>query len=282
LNKQDKNGIEWCTYTWSPVTGCLHGCEYCYAEKMARRFGGGGYGKEMGMFISKYKDDAFKPPYVLEEPQLARTKDDWYRVAPYPFGFAPTFHKYRLDEPIRVKKPQRIFVVSMGDLFGEWVPDEWQLEVYNACGKADWHKYLFLTKNPKAYSKVFYRSKLDFRHNFWLGTTVTDDKSFYEKGYDLFESTGCDQKRHAHRFLSIEPLLGKISDTTLRNIQFMDWVIIGQQTNPNKPPKNEWVQDIIDQCRTVNVPVFVKSPLYERFPIQEWPEGLRKEVAENG
>ena len=271
----NKTKIEWADYTWNPVTGCLHGCGYCYARKIANRFAGGGYGKEKDMFISKYKGDAFKPPYVLNDPQLVKTKDDWYRVAPYPFGFAPTFHKYRLNEPQQVKKSSKIFVVSMGDLFGEWIPDEWIWKVYEACGKADWHKYLFLTKNPEAYAKVFYRSELDYRHNFWLGTTVTDDKSFCEKGYELFESTGADQKRHAHRFLSIEPLLNKIGDKALRNIQFIDWIIVGQQTNPDRPPKDEWVQAIIDKCRTAGVPVFVKSPLYEKFPIQEWPEGLK-------
>jgi len=270
LNKQDKNGIEWCTYTWSPVTGCLHGCEYCYAEKIARRFGGGGYGKEMDMFISKYKDDVFKPPYVLEEPQLARTKDDWYRVAPYPFGFAPTFHKYRLNEPQQVKKPQRIFAVSMGDLFGEWVPDSWIQEVFRACEAAPWHKYMFLTKNPDRYAKLYQAGKLDyqFNNNMWFGTTITNNGDAQKILFSCpFVKT----------FVSIEPLLGKLELPA----DEAEWVIIGQQTNPDRPPQDEWVQSIIDQCRATGAAVFVKNPLYERFPIQEWPEGLRK-VAENG
>lgn len=270
----NKTKIEWADYTWNPVTGCLHGCKYCYARKIANRFGGASethYNECVGEECQWCTEGTGKI-HDLKEPIY---DVDRGHNAPYPFGFDPTFHRHRLVEPQRVKKSQRIFVVSMGDLFGEWIPDGWQLEVYKACGKADWHKYLFLTKNPEAYSKVFYRSELDYRHNFWFGTTVTDDESFYEKGYDLFESTGGDQKRHAHRFLSIEPLLEEISDTTLRNIQFMDWIIIGQQTNPDRPPKDEWVQSIIDQCRVANVPVFVKSPLYKRFPIQEWPEGLK-------
>lgn len=271
----NKTKIEWADYTWNPVTGCLHGCEYCYARRIANRFKGwsdweGEHHVDTILKTNEPIRELDKPLYYAPKEKLGK----WPK-APFPYGFIPTFHRYRLDEPQKIKKPSKIFVVSMGDLFGEWVPDEWQLDVYKACGKADWHKYLFLTKNPEAYAKVFYRSKLDYRHNFWLGTTVTDDKSFCEKGYELFESTGADQKRHAHRFLSIEPILGGISDTVLRNIQFIDWVIIGQQTNPNKPPKDEWVQSIIDQCRAAGVPVFVKSPLYEKFPIQEWPEGLR-------
>ncbi len=256
----NKTKIEWADYTWNPVTGCLHGCEYCYAHRIAQRFG------------NRYM------PYgngvnVLNEPF-----DGERGVDPYPYGFEPTFHKYRLDEPQKVKKPSKIFVVSMADLFGDWVPDEWIEEVFNACQKADWHKYLFLTKNPKKYSKI-YRSALDYRWNMWFGTTVTDENSFVVKTAELYRNTGeyFPKSKRANRFLSIEPLIGEIKEMFLRNsLHHADWIIIGQQTGPGAvPPKDEWVQSIIDQCRAADVPVFVKSPLYEKFPIQEWPEGLR-------
>jgi protein gp37 len=264
----NKTKIDWCDMTWNPVTGCLHGCKYCYARKIAKRFGGGGYGKEMGMFVSKYKDDAFKPPYVLEEPQFVKTKDDWYRVAPYPFGFAPTFHKYRLNEPQEVKKPQRIFVVSMGDLFGKWVPDEWIAEVFKACEAAPWHKYLFLTKNPYRYFQL-QNIRMRFPENAWFGATATGDNA------EII--TRCMAGLHATTFISLEPLLSN-PITEYGWAHRVNWLIIGQQTNPDKPPKSEWVQSIVEQCRTTNTPVFVKSPLYERFPIQEWPDDLRKEI----
>jgi protein gp37 len=110
----------------------------------------------------------------------------------------------------------------------------------------------------------------------WFGTTVTNDEDMQSKGYDLFEVTGDCQEKRAKRFLSIEPLLGGINKVTLENVQHMDWIIIGQQTGPGAvSPKNEWVQSIIDQCRAARVPVFVKSPLYSKLPIQEWPEGLK-------
>jgi protein gp37 len=267
MNKQGKNGIEWCDYTWNPVTGCLHGCGYCYAEKIAKRFDGGGYGKEMGMFIAKYKEDAFKPPYVLDTPQYVKTKDDWYRVAPYPFGFAPTFHKYRLAEPMQVKKPSKIFVVSMGDLFGDWVPDEWKYKVLEACQNVVQHTYLFLTKNPlglnSPYHLYFYRNE-----NFWIGTSITKISEL-RRAQHLIDETA----EHTNRFLSLEPLLGDLG--YMPELRGYKWVIIGQQTNPDRPPKDDWVQSIIDQCKAAEVPVFVKSPLYEKFPIQEWPEGLK-------
>ena len=232
MNKQGKDGIEWCDYTWNPVTGCLHGCPYCYAKAMYHRFNK---------------------------------------------SFEPMFNPKKLDEPGKVKKPSKIFVVSAGDLFGEWVPDEWIENVFSACKRADYHQYLFLTKNPYNYSKI-YRSYNDYRCNMWFGATVTNQDDMQNKGYDLFCATGDDQKKRAKRFLSIEPLLGEINEITLRNVQFLDWVIIGQQTGAGAvPPKPEWVQSIIDQCKAAGVPVFVKSPLYEQFSIQEWPEGLKGE-----
>ena len=276
----NKSKIEWCDMTWNPVAGCLHGCEYCYARRIANRFGGASethYNECVGEECQWCTEETGKT-HDLTEPIY---DVDRGHNAPYPFYFDPTFFRYRLDEPQKVKKSQKVFVCSMADLFGEWVPDEWQLEVYKACGKADWHKYLFLTKNPKAYSKVFYRSELDYRHNFWLGTTVTDDKNFNKRGFELFEFTGADQKRHANRFLSIEPLLGEISDKVLSNVQFIDWVIIGAETGNRKGkviPEKEWIDNIVSGCHEAGVPVFMKNSLKDLMGddfIQEWPEGLR-------
>ena len=93
-----KTKIEWCDMTWNPVTGCKLGCPYCYAAKLARRFGK---------------------------------------------SFEPEFHSERLAQPAQIKKPQNIFVCSMADLFGEWVPDEWIKAVFDACAAAPQHRYLF-------------------------------------------------------------------------------------------------------------------------------------------
>ena len=146
----------------------------------------------------------------------------------------------------------------MGDLFGDWVPDEWIGEVFNACENAPQHTYMFLTKNPKRYQDKRYNG------NIWLGNTITRQSDFIkEYGRPL----------GAKRFYSIEPLLGPVN---IPQTNIPKWVIIGAQTGPGAvPPKPEWVQNIIDQCGVANVPVFVKSPLYEKFPIQEWPEGLK-------
>lgn len=102
--------IEWCDMTWNPVTGCLHGCPYCYARRIAERFGG-------------RLDDGNKL-HDLKIKSYRKDKQGKLRYDPFPFGFEPTFHRYRLDEPQRVRKPQTVFVCSMADLFGDWVPDE--------------------------------------------------------------------------------------------------------------------------------------------------------------
>jgi protein gp37 len=125
--------------TWNPVTGCLHGCEYCYARKFSRRFGG-------------------------------------HRVAR---KFEPYFHFNRLDDPQTVKKPQTVFVCSMADLFGRWVLDSWIERVFEACEKAPQHRYVFLTKNPKRYELYHINHRNELGHspirnnNFWFGFTKT-------------------------------------------------------------------------------------------------------------
>lgn len=144
-----KTKIDWCESTWNPVTGCLHGCEYCYARRIAERFGA----NQMPIF-------ADYP--VLHEPVRCTDTYAYMRdagistgkIQPYPFGFLPTFHRYKLDEPQHWKKPRNVFVCSMADLFGHWVPDEWIAEVLQACDAAPQHRYLFLTKAPSRYEKI--------------------------------------------------------------------------------------------------------------------------------
>lgn len=239
----NKTKIEWADMTFNPVTGCLHGCDYCYARRIANRFGK--HEKPLG----------WEPGFNVE---LLKKYGN-----PYPYDFIPTFHKYRLDEPQKIKKPSKIFVCSMADLFGEWVPDEWIERVFETCKKASQHTYMFLTKNPYRYMQLALRGRLPNRENFWYGTTITEN--------DRLPFNALEYKRN---FISLEPLRGPVSEKfPFSNI---GWVIIGQQTGPGAvPPKDEWVQAIIDECREIGVPVFVKRPLYEKFPIQEWPEGLK-------
>ena len=228
--------IEWADATWNPVTGCLHGCEYCYARGIARRFGGRG------------AEDINGKLFLLKEPRL-RT-DESYN--PYPFGFLPTFHSYRLGIPSEWKKPRTIFVCSMADLFGAWVPDKWIAEVFAACAGATQHRYLFLTKNPKRYVELYAKGILPVRDNFWYGSTSTGpDVPFY---YSRMPDD------NPHTFVSIEPLLKPFGDIEA----FPEWVIIGAETGNRKgkvTPEKEWVDTIVKQARKRGVPIFMKDSL---------------------
>ena len=115
--------IDWCNSTWNPVTGCLHGCEYCYARGIAHRYGGYNIDPVCESTLIGTRPDGTK--IVVLEHQLSRIdKNDVVRPATYPYEFTPTLHRYRLDQPSKWSEPRTIFVCSMADLFGEWVPDD--------------------------------------------------------------------------------------------------------------------------------------------------------------
>ena len=244
----NKTKIEWCDMTWNPVTGCLHGCEYCYARKMVKRFG---------------KDIKHQCVYTLEE----KTKSS------YPFGFNPTFDRYRLDKPQKHKKPQNVFVCSMADLFGDWVPDEWIQEVFKACEAAPQHRYLFLTKNPRRYIVLFIKNILPVAKNMWFGTTTETDEipSFYSVKHNTF--------------VSIEPIMAEFDCKGMAwSNNNIDWAIIGAETGNRKGkviPKREWIENIVENCRSAGVPVFLKDnlasvwgePLIQEYPWKESNNG---------
>jgi len=266
----NRTRIEYAEFTWNPITGCLNNCPYCYARKIAERFKGGGYGKEMGMFIFKYKDDVFKAPYELEEEQLAGEKNGWYRDAPYPFGFEPTFHKYRLDEPQQVKKPSIIFVGSMADMFGDWVPEEWITQVFEACKKAPQHVYLFLTKNPDRYAELAQRGLLPSGDNFWYGNTITGRDAVY--CFDGIGAGGVEQGKVFNTFISHEPLLGKIDSGGFYPTN-PDWVIVGAMTGAGSKqykPREEWIVDMRRDCAKHGIPMFEKDNLRSVFVDNEY------------
>jgi protein gp37 len=183
---------------------------------------------------------------------------------PYPFLFAPTFHRYRLND-YRNKKGRTIFICSMADLFGDWVPDEWIREVFRACEAAPQHRYLFLTKNPKRYDALSAIGELPKKH--WYGHTVTAESDIAHG--PLFNPEGF------NNFLSIEPLLGNATNGNW--LHLYKWIIVGAETGNRKGkvvPKKVWVDAISGRCALRNVPLFMKESLRglmgEDF-IQEYP-----------
>lgn len=228
----------------------MHECEYCYARRIAKRFSGGG---------EKWTDDSL---FVLDEKFYAEGSE---KSEPYLYGFMPTFHRYRLDE-YQNKKGRNIFVCSMADLFGEWVPDEWIKEVFDACEKAPQHNYLFLTKNPKRYEKLLGRY---MSPNMWFGWSQTEPM----EGQCSFTC-----HHSVKTFVSIEPLLAPFEEPHVNGI---NWLIIGAETGHRKNkvvPERKWIEDIVNECRRNNIPVFMKSSLTDIWGkdlIQEFPEELR-------
>ncbi len=228
----NKTKIEWCDSTWNPVTGCLHDCEYCYARKMAVRFG------REDLDRSEESQNGLHCIYNRVERN------------PYPYLFEPTFHAYRLDEPQKWKNPRTIFVCSMADLFGEWVPDEWIEQVFAACEKAPQHKYLFLTKNPQRYIELADNGKLPNNENMWYGTSVTNFNVSYFHSFSTYNT-----------FLSVEPLLTPLNLTIFEDIK---WIIIGAETGNRKDkviPQKNWIADICEAADITRIPIFMKDSL---------------------
>lgn len=246
----NKTKIEWCDDTWNPVTGCLHKCEYCYARRIANRFGGASetHCNETVGEECQWATEATGEIHDLQEPVF---DVDYGKNAPYPFYFDPTFHRYRLEEPARKTRPRTIFVCSMADLFGEWVPDEWIQEVFKACQKAPQHRYLFLTKSPYRYAQLLMVGKLIGGEHIWLGTTLT--------GKGKLPFNAMDSKQN---FISMEPLLEPVSDKfPYTNVQ---WVIIGAETGNRKDkvmPQLSWIEEITEKCDTSGIPVFMKNSI---------------------
>ena len=246
----NKSGIDWCDMSYNPVTGCLHDCEYCYARKITHRFKGGEGTRELHVKKSQQEYDST-----------------------YPWDFDPTLHVNRLDLPQRTKTPHTVFVGSMCDLFGEWVPDEWIERVFESCLKAQDHKYLFLTKNPDRYVKLYETGKLIVAENFWYGTTVT------RRGDRYFHTN----IKGINTFLSIEPLhedLGELYYNDVMSGEFIKWVILGAETGNRANriyPYSEWIENIINAYEAANLPLFMKSnlkPYWDGELIQKFPPGF--------
>lgn len=207
----NKTKIEWCDYTWNPITGCTAGCPYCYARKIALRFDG---------------------------------------------HFRPTFHPERLGDLIDgPKKPKRIFVGSMGDLFDPGVKKAWRVKTFEAMAQIKYHKYYLLTKQPQNIADIDLLNR--YGTSVYVGVTVTGPQDLWrvEKLIEMVKG------KHFGfgLFISFEPLLADVGN--ISGIDKLNLVIIGAQTNPTLLPKKEWVENIKRQCGGKGVKYFLKSNL---------------------
>lgn len=258
-----KTKIDWADSTWNPVTGCLHGCEYCYAQRIAERFGGFDHDEEKrpcGMQFAIGVQVLDKPKHIMRKNGL--------NMAPYPWGFLPTMHQYKLEEPAAWKKPRTIFVCSMADLFGDWVPDEWIKRVFEACEAAPQHRYLFLTKNPTRILRLASEDKLPNYNNFWFGTTITTPEQPFFLETPFFTNNS---RSHSYGiFLSIEPIQedfpvqDRFARIPGRQQNGIDWIIVGAETGNRKDkiyPNREWIEHIAETSEKTGIPLFMKESL---------------------
>lgn len=222
MNKQGPNKISYLDYTWNPVTGCKHGCSYCWAEKTYSRFH---------------------------------------------LDFTPKFHPDKLEEPLRVKKPARIGVVFSGDLWGDWVPREWIIEVLNICWQAPQHRFLFLTKNPAHYAEFVEAMP----KNCWCGTSTTGDKAGAERLVELENSAP-----HGRLFTSLEPWTPSEGHWLIAGMEKTNWLIVGGLTGRGaRKPYPEHLKLVVDYAHKRSIPVYVKSNAGYPGAPQEFPEWLR-------
>ena len=244
--------IEWTDATWNPTTGCdkvSPGCDNCYALKMSARLKGIGQ--------AKYQKDG--------DPRTSGP------------GFGLTLHHDTLDAPLRWRKPRRVFVNSMSDLFGSDVPPQFIVDVFITMARTRRHTYQILTKRPQRMAQLLRDPKFshelyyglddldddadaletlcEWPHrenlpNVWLGTSIENDR--YTFRADHLRATPA-----AVRFLSLEPLLGPLPSLDLTGI---DWVIVGGESGPKARPMHpEWVRDIRDRCVAAGIPFFFKQ-----------------------
>jgi protein gp37 len=225
MNRQGPGKIGWTDNTLSPVTGCKHNCQYGPRKKCYA--------------------------HLIAE-----------RI--YKEGFEPTFRPKRLSDRDLDKAPEgsKVFMCDMGDLFGEWVPEDWiipTIEIAHAYPKLI---FQFLTKNPIRYKEF------DFPPNCWLGTTW-DGLPFTRANISHLRLS----LNGNLKFVSFEPLLACFNGS----LKGMDWIIIGELTG--KPhtidEKREilgWAQDLLHQAQDLKIPVFFKNWLGTMFPQREFPK----------
>jgi protein gp37 len=232
--------IEWARKTWNPITGCSkisEGCLNCYAERMSKRLAG-------------------RFGYRTDEP------------------FRVTFHPGRIDDPIYWRKPSKIFVCSMGDIFHDDSRFEWIETVFQKMKEAGRHTYILLTKRPKNIIRYLewrerkgtrtFATLTEWPENIWIGVTAENQAQADKRIPTLLQVPA------AVRLVSVEPCLEEMDlhsylpPTLFRNTIGSDgkinWVICGCETGPGaRPMKEDWARDIYGQCEAVGVPFFFKK-----------------------
>ena len=252
------SSIEWTDASWNPLAGCTpasEGCRNCYAAALAYRL------ERMGQ--EKYKGTARK------------TRSDGRAV----FTGKINLDYDALQVPFGWRRPRRVFVNSMSDLFHEAVPDEFILEVWRVMERTPRHTYQVLTKRPARMAEWVSRRQRSNPHlcpapNIWVGTSVEDQAAADTRILHLLRTPA------AVRFLSCEPLIGSVilqgvapyrEHDMLWERKFLHgfspvdnkrihWVIVGGESGARHRPFNpDWARSLRDQCQAAGVAFFFKQ-----------------------
>lgn len=219
--------IEWTDATWNPVAGCSivsAGCTNCYAMEMAKRLQAMAVEKYRGLTRSSGKRTIWNG--VVREDRAA------------------------LEIPLRWKKPKKIFVNSMSDLFHEGVRDAFILDVWQVMRTTPHHDYQILTKRPERMGRMVGSKIQDVLPNVWLGTSI--ENADVAARADALRAIPA-----AIRFISFEPLIGSVGSIDLSGIH---WAIVGGESGKGaRPIREEWIDDIYDQCNRYDTAFFFKQ-----------------------
>ena len=214
--------ISWSNHTWGPVSGCTQispGCDNCYALTIAERFRG-----------SKA----------------------------YPNGFDITLRPHKLKDPLKWKKPARIFVNSMSDMFHKDIPKPFIKDMWDTMMEADWHTYQILTKRPHRMEYTIKELGLPLTNHIWLGVSAENQEFWNDRVLAL---AGIDTPV---RFVSAEPLLGPIDMGWLK--REIDWCVVGGESGYGFRSMNlDWARSLRDQCVEGGVSFFFKQGSH-RYP----------------
>jgi protein gp37 len=219
--------IEWTEATWNPIAGCAvlsPGCTNCYAMRMAARL------QAMGM--AKYAGTTRK----------SGKRHVWTgRV---------NIDKTALGAPLTWKKPQRIFVNSMSDLFQDKADEAVVRQIWNVMERAHWHSFQVLTKRPERMLELLSKPEFPLLPNVWLGTSV--ESADYLDRIDLLRRVPA-----RVRFISFEPLLGPIVAPDLTDVH---WAIVGGESGPHaRAMEGWWAEELRDACERQRVAFFFKQ-----------------------
>jgi protein gp37 len=219
--------IEWTDSTWNPVAGCsivTAGCTHCYAMEMAKRLEAMGVDKYAGLTRKTGKRTIWNG--VVREDREA------------------------LSIPHRWRKPRKIFVNSMSDLFHEQVSDAFILDVWKVMRETPRHNYQILTKRPERMASLVASKIGGILPNVWLGTSI-EDAGVVDRVEHLRKVPA------AIRFISFEPLIGAVGAIDLDDIQ---WAIVGGESGKSaRPIREEWIDEIYAQCLAAGTVFFFKQ-----------------------